>query len=366
MPGEYVVAQFLDSARSIIRKSARRVVSLLLVAPMILCAGLARAQLAGLEPGLKDPVGPPASYITLRSDDLAYEEFTSGNVNQMTSGAIDNQGRFSTPLPAASGTGVFGLGNSISRSGRILSQENDQIVNVGRSPDGRALQVRFPLGSAYNLPGLHAAISNVPDQFSVAVGDLDKIPDASGANHDEVAVAYATAAGSPVNLAVLNYTSVDSDGSQPQFVTQIPVPATGPLLKYRLRFSPASNLLSLAIGDFDGDGQNEIALAYMLPATFNDSDAFSLQVAIFRYKHERLTDTPCIGTGKNSEFYCQCFYVSVAFAGGGQFQWRWEQGPISFGLREATSRCEKNRIDVAGLACTWPALTRDSTGTNCC
>jgi len=166
---------------------------------------------------------------------------------------------------------------------------------VGRSADGSALTVRFPFGAgAYDLPDLHTPISDAPDQFSVAVGDLDQIPDANGLNHDEVVVAYATGTGPTysIQLKVLNYTKTNTNGSDPLYVTG--AVASNQLF---LTNSPGSNAaltgerFAVAIGDFDGDGQNEIALA-----TVNDGvdRPGVIALSIFRYRHALLTDTPSL------------------------------------------------------------------------
>ncbi len=52
------------------------------------------------------------------------------------------------------------------------------------------------------LPDLELPVTNVPDSIDVAVGDLDKIPDQQGVNHDEVAIAYGSRTGE-LMLAVL-------------------------------------------------------------------------------------------------------------------------------------------------------------------
>src|SRR5271156_6123704 len=184
--------------------------SVLSVAMIILGTfSLANGQSTGPEPGTTDPVGAPLSYITLRSDDLMIGKFESGNLNVLDTNEVNEQSVLSTPISEASGgTGVLGLGNSVSASGHILGQDNEQLVNAGRSGASNTLNVRFPLGGSEGLvefPNLHAPIKNTPDLIAVAVGDLDKIPDEQGVNHDEVVVAYAGPFSGPgyfINLAV--------------------------------------------------------------------------------------------------------------------------------------------------------------------
>jgi len=123
-----LLIQALDSTRPGREKTLRPLISLLLVLSMIFGAGaLARAQQIGLEPGLMDPVGPSADYITLRTDDLMVGFFSlfSGNnsgINHLVSYEVDDQNKlFTQPFQTLS-TGVFGLGNSVSASGRILGR----------------------------------------------------------------------------------------------------------------------------------------------------------------------------------------------------------------------------------------------------
>ena len=135
----------------------------------------------------------------------------------------------------------------------------------------------------------------------MVVGDLDKVADKNGVNHDEVVLAYAQGAppGSlQVNLAVLNYTSTQPiNASQPLFVTQVlsPYPIDKPL--DHQAHTQISELFSVAIGDFDGDGQNEIALATLGPGSSSQ-----INLSIFRYVHKLLTDTPSLVLVSSQEF----------------------------------------------------------------
>ena len=106
------------------------------------------------------------------------------------------------------------------------------------------------------------------------MGDLDKIPDQQGVNHDEVAIAYGSRTGE-LMLAVLNYSGPSS--AAPLYVTQTTVPAT--------TFDAPIHEVSVAIGDFDGDGQNEIAVATVRAG---------IVIRFFRYVHKLRTDTPTL------------------------------------------------------------------------
>jgi hypothetical protein len=196
-------------------------------------------------------------------------------------------------------------------AGRIFSQDNDQLINVGRSTSNPSkLGLESPSGDptqTYYLPNLDGAISG-PDLISVAVGDLDKIADNKGVNHDEVVIAYAQDAPNvgpgrvkqpaslKVNLAVINYTSLQPiNVSRPLFVTQVLSPY--PIDQTWNGGGNISELFSVAIGDFDGDGQNEIALATLGPV-----GSGMVNLSIFRYVHKLLTDTPGLVLASSQTF----------------------------------------------------------------
>lgn len=222
MSGMAISLEVTSIAGLLFSKTPRWLVSILFAVPFIFgTSARAWPPVIGPGPELEDPVGASASYITLRSDDLMVGQWTNGGINQLSSYQVDDQSKLSTQIAAALGAGAPGGGNSFCGSGRILSRDNDQLVNVGRSADGAAVAVAFPLGGAFRLSAdLLGRFNDVPDQVSVAVGDLDKVPDENGINHDEVVVAYASSSGANsfynVKLAVLNYSIVGSNSSQPQ------------------------------------------------------------------------------------------------------------------------------------------------------
>ena len=247
--------------------------------------------------GQTDPVGPPASYIILRNDNLAISNLSGANdvldTYQADLGTTDaSLGSLltSNTVPSA------GVGSSVSVAGRILSQDKDQLAIVERSGSlPNSIKVRFALGGDFALSDLHDRLDNAPDQITAAVGDLDKLPDASGMNHDEMVVAYAGKNGE-VNVAVLNYTASQANASKPIYVTQAVAP-------FKVNLNPTlaspingdqqgfklSEVLAVAIGDFDGDGQNEVALATLDPALPDQ-----VNLTTFRYVHPTLSATPAL------------------------------------------------------------------------
>ena len=282
-------------------KASRFALASALALVMLSIAGWspARGQATGPQPGATDPVGAPDTYTTLRSDDLMIGSFVSGNL-QMKTRTVDQQGGLSIDIPQASNDSVRGLGSSVSAAGHILSQNNEQLVNVGRSPAGDAVSVLFPLEkpamAPVYLPDLELPVTNVPDSIDVAVGDLDKIPDQQGVNHDEVAIAYGSKTGE-LKLAVLNYSGPSS--AAPLYVTQMTVPAT--------TFDAPIHGVSVAIGDFDGDGQNEIAVA---------TQRAGIVIRLFRYVHKLRTDTPALSLVSSIEESGASGISSISLAAG--------------------------------------------------
>ncbi len=283
--------RFLSTTHFSTSKASRFAFASALALVMLIVADWspARGQATGPQPGATDPVGAPASYTTLRSDDLllGYYVCARGLGVEMSTYTVDEQSRVSDRIPEASNLSVGDRPSSVSAAGHILSQNNEQLVNVARSGD--LVSVDFPLEqSGINplyLPDLHLPVANVPDIMDVTVGDLDKIPDQQGVNHDEVATVYKTRSGD-LTLAVLNYS--DPSMANPLYVTQMTVPATA--------ISPYGPIagVSVAIGDFDGDGQNEIAVA----TTSGDDHTI---ISLFRYVHNLFTDKPTLNLVSSTE-----------------------------------------------------------------
>ncbi len=102
---------------------------------------------AAQDPGQNDPVGPPASYIILHNDNLALsyvkgadDVFDTYEADLNNPAAVFAKPLTSDKFPSA------GAGSSVSVAGRILTQDKDQLVIVGRSGSlPNAAKVRFAL-----------------------------------------------------------------------------------------------------------------------------------------------------------------------------------------------------------------------------
>lgn len=130
------------------------------------------------------------------------------------------------------------------------------------------------------------------DFIAAAAGDVDRHVDTSGNFHDEIAIAFVSSDNN-VKLAVLDYSNnlMDDNGNvtlQTPTVTIVdtgltfdPTQMAGPndlsLTNPQTKILPVDNVLSVAIGDFDGDQSGEIALAYV-------SGAQSVVVQTWRYR----------------------------------------------------------------------------------
>ncbi|MDQ2841637.1 MAG: VCBS repeat-containing protein, partial [Acidobacteriota bacterium] len=262
-------------------------------------------------PGLTDPLGNPSRYTLFSNDQLLI--MSPGGPNDKTVA-------FSTQKTDAN----LKLGNELQRetqtweggyrwvgaAGHVLGTgtpkiNRDDVVYAHRS--GGNVQVEFA-GSAQNASNFffespyptladhmdELQFGPVSDFLAIATGDLDKLPDANGVNHDEVVVVYASPTNIPqagtdyIEVAVLNYengpgkptvalTHTDSGHCGPACFASYDYLKTNPD-KAENRILGVDNILAVAVGDFDGDGFNEIAVLHV-------GDQSSTYLSLFRYRN---------------------------------------------------------------------------------
>ncbi|MBA3441906.1 MAG: hypothetical protein H0T92_18765, partial [Pyrinomonadaceae bacterium] len=290
------------------RKNLRLVCSLMLSYILILCStGVTVFAQTGPQPGLTDPLGKPAGrYMMLPDHKLA--AFISAESKENSDGFFVGTSfnlfdfSFDTNLnPTQFGqdanlnfTGDLQM-HMAAAAGRILQPDRDQVVyatrdgntnspvRVGFHSINEAQDVSFELAGLPRLVDRPFAFNYV-DPLDVAVGDLDKIPDAVGNNHDEVVVAFASPGLNnlwQVNVAVLDYTS--STNPQAPTITTTTALETIDGNKINDNDPPqpdvailVESVMKTAVGDFDGDGVNEIAVVFLI-------NGLAFDVTIFRY-----------------------------------------------------------------------------------
>ncbi|MGH9848170.1 MAG: FG-GAP repeat domain-containing protein, partial [Blastocatellia bacterium] len=284
---------------------------IVLIPLLVLAGGLAASGQAtqpanqstqGPRPGASDPLGKPGRYTILPSHELlaVFPNGPNGNQYQMRPYAADNNLNLAPLQNGYSYSSDPNANQLYAAAGRILApglnrdDKYDQIVFARRSGSSVAVGFHGPatLAPSLVIPGLADRVQNSADFIAVKAGDLDKVPDASGNNHDEVVVVYAAAgAGNQfaVTLKVLDYTS---DAADPY---PTPIAVTSATTAHAINGNnfaaakapgsaqsailPVDNVLAAAIGDFDGDAQNEIAVLSL-------ENARTSWLTLFRYTND--------------------------------------------------------------------------------
>lgn len=191
-----------------------------------------------------------------------------------------------------------GLLQIAAAAGRIVSPASDQVVYAYRNSASLAIEFpEYPNSTEIlsSLPPLATPLGgpNTPDAFDVAVGDLDVQPDANGSAHDEVVACYTSGSSSAVTVqvAVLDFTSAQYAGasiaSLHKTIIQLPAVIDRGAFNaspYEVEAFQAGKIMAIdspvscTIGDFNGDGMNDIAVAYLKAAR-------ALEVVLLHYTH---------------------------------------------------------------------------------
>jgi hypothetical protein len=282
------------------------------------------AQNSTYRPGTIDPAGNPRNLTLFRDEQIYSMGLPSATAATTWRSATLNFDGSLNPTSTVSPLSLWGPEasselNIQAAAGRILHPDRDDVLLARRLPGTSTLGVRFADGSGGTdvVPNMLERQLGYADFFSVCAGDLDNLYDADGNFHDEVVVAWTERETPSFNdgvnsfriaphLAVLNYNG--KDPSNPS-VTQVRVSEDDnmsffgghDLLGYEITrenngsefygsdLQPGDNIISTAIGDFDGDGANEIAVAYMRPPAIDTTVYPRITVFIYRYVNDGAT-----------------------------------------------------------------------------
>ena len=262
--------------------------------------------------GSTDPAGNPQN-LTLFRDQQVFVMSTGTKATPWQTNVVGFDGKLNptsnvSQLPW-SGNIPFTQQAIQAVAGRLLTPEKDDIALVQRSESNPTdLVLRFRDGSlsttlSSNFMGREDSWS---DFFAASAGDLDRLYDAQGNYHDEIAVAWIElenggdcfwAYESPhvavPHVAVVNY----NDPTHPAVFSQRlertdgQYASTCTLRSYdfyagdnsslpKTAIQPNDNLVATAIGDFDGDGFNELAVAYL-----RGQAGTVISIVIYRYQN---------------------------------------------------------------------------------
>lgn len=274
----------------------------------------------GYCPGATNPVGKPKNAIVFPVSGLmTFAPGASGSnetamltyVGNANGTQIDIDPDHSSAIP-----GAFSPSTTYAAAaGRIIAPGSQTSGKFGYPEDvvyawrnGNVIQVDFanPAHSKYGgvqlspqswdgtqiAPRLDLSTYGASSDFvAIAVGDVDGAIDANGESHDEVVVAFPVvdSAGTwKIEIYVLNYTNATS--ASDVVITEnntIHAACGTTCFATSTSFAGATqnqgtilssgNNLSIAIGDFDGDGTNEIAVAHV----GNGEDIY---LTMFRYR----------------------------------------------------------------------------------
>lgn len=268
-----------------LKSKKRRPRSPLLLFQLLLCgaalAGGLAAQATGPQPGANDPMSSPKK-LTLFPDQEIFSfspDPANGNVDMnlyrtdgdtsLSLNGRDSVGNRSNPNPI------------VAASGRVLSPVNGifyaNVAYAQRDLGTSQIEINVMGNKQSAKPVIISDLADRgsgqydTDNMAIATGDLDKAVGYNGHYHDEVAVAYESSSG-VYKLAVLNFTRW-ADKNPPPKIATININDTDDSADPNLHSCDIP--IGVAIGDFDGDGNNEVAVAINHP--------HSIGISIFGY-----------------------------------------------------------------------------------
>jgi len=181
----------------------------------------------------------------------------------------------------------------VAARGHFLTPEQDSVALVYRNASNLDIRFYGQPAASYTLKNLVPRITGSTDFFAIASGDLDGIPDMEegrGDTRDELVVAWAQPQSAmgllPLQVAVLDFRAATTETPAP--ISSATASTTGSPVAANVSSAkpyPPNNVVTVATGDFDGNGLQEIAVAYVYAPD-------TLYIDVFRYT---VTRNPATG-----------------------------------------------------------------------
>ncbi|MBV9306263.1 MAG: hypothetical protein JOZ45_09000, partial [Acidobacteriaceae bacterium] len=287
-------------------------------------------------PGQTDPVGN--HLMQFRSDNLFFTAETSTNTILYTNSVQYSSDPFGISLTNTNYTAQIASAAGYQYhavSGRFLQPDHDDVVIAYVNGSSINVQVVGQSSTAITLPTsvlprfetIQGGSRPTVDFIAMAAGDLDHAVDSSGNYHDEAVIAYVTSQNT-YEVVVLDFSNTVTDPQTGNLLLKPPNVVEFQALE-GLQFNPSmmlngtvaqsppghvlpfDNIVSVSVGDFDGDGVAEIAVDAInyQPAQDNNPDT-TLSVQTLRYRPEAKSiveigissvSPPQIQVGSNSQ-----------------------------------------------------------------
>lgn len=262
---------------------------------------------SGPEPGRVDPMGTPAGRSMFFPDHGITAFVPRGTFTTVTYLTTDqddklNLSRYEDLQRSPSTPQNSGPPQTFAAAGRILQPGRDSLITAQRFGDAGYIgdvEITFPDEKPAIKPlflgHLLPRVANSSDFLAVTAGDLDNAVNAQGERHDEVVVARVTGQSTADGqlyyrycLNVLNYGNGNPaapEVSEVSFAELAPVFGSDP----NQGMLASDNILSVSIGDFQGDGNKEIVLT----ALGNET------VLVYTFRYETVNGTHTLSEMKS-------------------------------------------------------------------
>jgi hypothetical protein len=230
-------------------------------------------------PGATDPMGKPARYTLFPDHELFAMVGFPGIDADMSARFVrltptSDLTSFSAEVSTVSDF-LYVWGFSAVASGRITDPMRDPIVFIKGADSFLYDEAEYVVGMFDpSNPAVPIILLNVPKvaftttwHLDTAVGDLDRLTDSEGLFHDEVVAVYVLDRWDGDDQVVLLVGNLHNGQDQIQWSS------VSPSVKLS---SDGEQTVGVAVGDFDGDARNEIAVVH-------ESVNKSVQLTTFRY-----------------------------------------------------------------------------------